>query len=117
MARIRLLAGDMTQIAGSATYCEELALRLNSVGHFVSVVCFGANQRLKDHCEVVEIGRSPWRQSPVAWRFAFHLDERHAFDFIRRAALPEVDVVIGLEHMLLRPHHFQFPATPWFYVP
>jgi glycosyltransferase involved in cell wall biosynthesis len=107
----------MTAIAGSAVYCEELALRLQASGHDVSVLCFGANQRLLERCRVTAVGRSPWRGAPLAWRAAFHMDERHAAREMSNARLEKPDVVIALEHLLLRAHNRRFPATPWLYVP
>ena len=38
MARIRLLVGDLSLLSGSASYSEELALRLVDRGHVVTVV-------------------------------------------------------------------------------
>lgn len=117
MARIRVLAGDMTVIAGSALYSEEFAIRLVLAGHKVDVICLRANDRLKSYCEVYELGRSPWRSAPLAWRIAYQLDELHAFRRVRELERSRLDLVVGLEHMLLRPHFKFYHDTPWVYVP
>lgn len=117
MARIRLLTTDLTAVAGSATYCEELAWRLASRGHEVSVVCFRATERVKANCQVLETGHSPHRNDRFVWRFAYHLDEAHCSRALRAANFSDVDLAIGLEHMYLRAHKAICPRTPWLYVP
>src|SRR6266849_7716972 len=117
MAKIRILAGDLSVVAGSAAYSEELSLRLARRGHAVSVVCFRATPRLRETCEVLELGRSPRRDTRFLWRFAYYLDESHCGRALRQAALKPVDIAIGLEHMLLRPHQRLFPQASMIYVP
>src|SRR5438477_3652513 len=117
MPHIRLLAGDLSSVAGSSTYCEELALRLAERGHRVSVVCLSATPRLRERCEVTEVGRSPRRAGRFIWRWALYLDEGHCKRALRRAGLPRADVSVGLEHLFLRGHGELYPHTPLVYVP
>lgn len=117
MARIRLLAGDLGITAGSSLYTEELALRLADRGHSVSVVALRATPKLREKCECVEIGRSPRRNARLIWRFAFHLDQAHCAARLRGTRLPEADVAIALEHVLLRPHARVQPNIRLLYVP
>lgn len=117
MARVRLLAGDLSAVAGSAVYCEELALRLADRGHEVSLVCLKATSRLQETCWVIETGRSPNRDAPWIWRFAYYLDEYHCGRALKHATLPDADVAIGLEHMFLRSHKANWPHVPLVYVP
>jgi glycosyltransferase involved in cell wall biosynthesis len=115
--RIRILAGDLAVVAGSSLYTEQLALRLRALGHSVTVVCFRGTERLKESCEVFELGRSPTRDKSLLWRFAFQFDESHCTRAIGRLPLGQADLAIGLEHMMLRPHARKYPRTPWVYVP
>lgn len=117
MAKVLILASDLSAVTGSAVYSEELARRLRGVGHEVTVLCFRGTPRLLGHCRVIEIGRAPRRSHRVLWRIASYLDERHCDKVVRAVSSLDCEFAIALEHMLIRPVLRRYPGLPWFYVP
>jgi glycosyltransferase involved in cell wall biosynthesis len=113
---VRVLAGRVDRGAGSHVYHLELVRRLAARGHRVSLVCFCAPPEMADSAEVFVV---PPRQPPgrFLWRFTSLLNYFHYARGLQRLPLPPADVVIGGEHLFLKPHHRRFPETPWVYLP
>jgi glycosyltransferase involved in cell wall biosynthesis len=113
--RVRLLAGRVDRQAGSHFYHRELVRRLSARGHRVSLVCFApAPPDLE--CEEVLAIPIPPRAGRFLWRFQSLFDARHCARALHRLPLLDVDIVIGGEHLFLKPHRRRFPRTPWLYL-
>jgi glycosyltransferase involved in cell wall biosynthesis len=94
----------------------ELARRLAERGHHVSMVCFEA---LPEACHGIEVHKVPLPEKQSGWglwRFSALRNARHCARGLDQLPLEPVDVVIGGEHMFLKPHHRRFPQTPWLYL-
>lgn len=114
---VRLLVGSLRPTAGSHIYNRELIRRLAERGHRVSVVAFDDGGTDWGDVELHVLREGPWQRLPVLWRWASRF---RTFDF--RWRLPSLklsrpDVVIGTEHLLLKPHLACFPGVPWLYLP
>jgi len=114
---IRILAGQLNRNAGSHVYHLELTRKLAARGHRVSVVCFGSGAAVRDVAEVAEIDPLEVQNVPLVWRFATVVRAWSCNRQLRRESLAEPDIVIGGEHLLLRPHCAMFPDTPMVYLP
>ena len=115
--RIRILAGRLDRAAGSHVYHSELARRLAARGHAVSLVCFGCDSTLVALAEVCAIPPRPFEHSPFLWRIAPLRQSWHYRGALGSVHLSRPEVIIGGEHLLLKPHARLFPATPWIYLP
>ncbi len=115
--KIRILAGLMDRSSGSSVYHRELALRLASRGHRVSLVCFGPAGLDPGTAEVFEVPPAAPEPLRFFWRFASPLNHRRCGRSLARSRVAPVDVVIGGEHLFLKAHRRLFPGTPWIYLP
>jgi glycosyltransferase involved in cell wall biosynthesis len=113
---VRILAGRVDRGAGSHVYHLELARRLSSRGHHVSLVCFSALPEVDGDVEVHRLPLPPQTNVPFLWRFTALRDYRHCSRALARLELAPADVVIGGEHLLLKGHARKFPRTPWVYL-
>jgi glycosyltransferase involved in cell wall biosynthesis len=114
---VRILAGRLDRGAGSHVYHLELARRLASRGHRVSLVCFGSVPEVLDCAEVFELPAVDQAQVPFLWRFAAWSRHRIATRWLLGLDLPPADVVIGGEHLFLKGHRRRFPRMPFIYLP
>jgi hypothetical protein len=101
---IRILAGQLNRNAGSHVYHMELTRRLAARGHRMSVVCFGSGAAVSDVADVVEIAPLVIQDLPLVWRFASPARAWSCSRQLRRKTLSQPDIVIGGEHLFLRPH-------------
>lgn len=113
----RILAGKLELEAGSHIYHRELATGLAMRGHKVSIVATGDGPPLCDNVEVTVLQQRRYDQWPFVWRYAAHLQYKNLSRQLARARLSRPDIVIGGEHLLLRPHRQRFPGVPWIYLP
>lgn len=114
---IRILAGQLNRSAGSHVYHIELTRRLAARGHTVSIVCLGSGAAVRDVAEVVEINPIEVQDTPLVWRCASLARAWSCSRQLRHKSLARADVVIGGEHLLLRPHAAMFTDTPMIYHP
>lgn len=115
--RIRILAGDLDAYAGGPMFMSNFAMHLSNRGHDVSVICFDSPKSLYHSCNVSEIGRSPWRDSALIWRWSYQLDIKHIKKKITPEILHPADIVIGFEHLMLLHHNSLDSSTPLIYIP
>lgn len=114
---VRLLVGSLQPTAGSHIYNRELIRRLAERGHRVSVVAFDDGGTDWSGIELHVLPEGPWQKLPGLWRWATRfrtLDFRWRLPGLK---LSRPDVVIGAEHLLLKPHAACFPGVPWLYLP
>jgi glycosyltransferase involved in cell wall biosynthesis len=114
---IRILAGQLNRNAGSHVYHIELTRRLAARGHRMSVVCFGSGAAVNDVADVMEIDPLEVQDRPLVWRFASLVRAWSCSRQLRHKSLSRPDIVIGGEHLLLRPHAAMFAKTPMIYHP
>lgn len=115
--RVRILAGHLNHEAGSHIYHNELARRLANRGHSVSVICFQSDHKLPDSIDVRQIENTRFELRPVMWRIAPLSRYRYCRKALRALRPSRPDIVIGGEHLLLKPHFELFPDVPWIYLP
>jgi len=114
---VRLLVGSLQPTAGSHIYNRELIRRLAERGHRVSVVAFDDGGTDWNGIKLHVLPEGLWQKLPVLWRWASRF---RTFDFrwrLPRLNLNQPDVVIGTEHLMLKPHAACFPGVPWLYLP
>ena len=114
---IRILAGWLDRRAGSHLYHRELTRQLASRGYRVSLVCFDRGIELADYAEVFQVLRPEYGSKRFFWRVSPLLLYRSCTAQVRKSKIPPADIVIGGEHLLLRPHWRKFRRTPWIYLP
>lgn len=114
---VRILAGRLDRGAGSHVYHRELACRLASRGHRVSVACFGPAPGDLDGIELFELPPADYSRTRGLWRLAAWSRHRYAARWLLGQALRPADVVIGGEHLFLKAHRRKFPRTPFVYLP
>ncbi len=114
--RVRVLAGRVDRKAGSHFYHLQFVQRLAERGHRVSLVCIGP---APDGLGAEEVFTVPPPAPPgrLLWRFQTLFSARHHRRAVEGLRLGPVDVVVGGEHLFLKPHHRRFPQTPWVYLP
>ncbi len=114
---VRLLVGSLQPTAGSHIYNRELIRRLAARGHRVSVVAFDDGGEQWPGIDLHVISEFAWQKLPVLWRWASRF---RTLDFKWRLPalkLSRPEIVIGAEHLLLKPHARCFPGVPWMYLP
>lgn len=114
---VRILAGNLSPTAGSHVYHVQLARRLAERGYDVSVFAYEACASLNGVAAVTVVPCRSYADMPLLWRFESFLRARDVAAFIRRCEAPCPNVVIGAEHLSLKPHAARFPGTPWIYLP
>src|SRR5213592_3131982 len=106
---VRILAGRVDRGAGSHVYNLELARRMAERGHRVSLVCFEALPEVRRGVEVHTVPQLTEMPEWGLWRFAALRNARHCARGLVRLQLEPADVVIGGEHLFLKPHRRRFP--------
>ena len=114
---VRILAGKLDRTAGSHVYHYELARRLSSAGHHVSLVFFKSAHAPLPSIETLELPDTSFQHHPLIWRINPILRYLAYGEQLRELPLSRPDIVIGGEHLLLKPHHRKFPDVPWIYLP
>ena len=114
---VRILAGKLDRTAGSHVYHYELARRLCSAGHHVSLVFFKSAHASLSSIETLELPDTSFQHHPLIWRINPVLRYLAYGKQLRAHPLSRPDIVIGGEHLLLKPHHHIFPDVPWIYLP
>ena len=114
---IRILAGKLDRQAGSHVYHHHLATRLAARGHHVSLIFFESEHAPLRSIETIAIPSTSYEQAAALWRINPILRYLHCARTLRRSHTSRPDIVIGGEHLLLRPHHRVHPDVPWIYLP
>ncbi len=114
--RIRVLAGYLNRDTGANVYNRNLIIALRDRGYEVSVVCFAQRLDIVQGVKTYKIVR-PKSLGAFLWRLNPLRDFISVSKQIDRMDLPECDLVIGAEHLMLKAHHKLFPETDWVYLP
>jgi glycosyltransferase involved in cell wall biosynthesis len=114
---VRILAGKLDRTAGSHVYHYELAQRLSSAGHDVSLVFFKSAHAPLPSLETLELPDTSFQHHPLIWRINPVLRYLAYGKKLRTHPLSRPDIVIGGEHLLLKQHYHLFPDVPWIYLP
>ena len=114
---VRILAGKLDRHAGSHIYHYELARRLSSAGHRVSLVFIQSPHEPLAAVEALELPDTSFDKTALLWRINPILRYLAYGKRLRAARISRPNVIIGGEHLLLKPHHRKHPDVPWIYLP
>ena len=100
---VRILAGKLDRHAGSHVYHHALAQRLAERGHEISLVFFESKHEQLPAIEAIEIPDTAYEKVTFLWRLTPVLRYFHCRRTLQASNPSRPDVVIGGEHLLLKP--------------